>query len=95
MFHIGSYTHHAKALTDIGSDCIAELNPEDARTLNIDDGDRILIESDTYKVEVPVAVNNVTAKGMVYVPKNWPAVPVNLLRNGEEGVVSIKISEAD
>ena len=95
MFHIGSYTHYSKALTDIGPDCIAELNPEDARTLNVDDGDRIVIESDTHKVEVPVAVTTVTAKGMVYVPKNWPAVPVNLLRNGEEGVVSIKISKAD
>ena len=94
MFHIGSYTHYAKALTDIGPDCIAELNPEDAQALNVDDGDRIMIESDTQKVEVPVTVNTVTAKGMVYLPKNWLDVPVNMLRNGGEGPVSIKISKA-
>ncbi|HJO56726.1 MAG TPA: molybdopterin dinucleotide binding domain-containing protein, partial [Nitrospinaceae bacterium] len=91
--HIGSYTHYAKALTDIGPDCIAELNPDDARALNVEDGDKIVIESDMHKVEVPVALSTVTAKGMVYVPKNWVAVQLNLLRNGEEGPVSIKISK--
>ena len=95
MFHIGSYTHYAKALTDIGPDCIAELNPQDAQKLNVEDGDRIVIESDTHKVEVPVMLSPVTVKGMVYVPKNWVAVPLNLLRNGEEGPVSIKISKVD
>ena len=94
MFHIGSYTHYAKALTDIGPDCIAELNPQDARELNIGDGDRIVIESDVHKVEVQAKANPVTAKGMVYVPKNWISIPLNLLRNGEEGPVSIKISKA-
>jgi len=93
MFHIGSYTRYAKALTDIGPDCIAELNPDDARALNVEDGDKIVIESDMHKVEVPVALSTVTAKGMVYVPKNWVAVQLNLLRNGEEGPVSIKISK--
>ncbi len=93
MFHIGSYTHYAKALTDIGPDCIAELNPQDARELNIDDGDRIVIESDAHKLEVQAKANPVTAKGMVYVPKNWVSIPLNLLRNGEEGPVSIKISK--
>ena len=93
MFHIGSYTHYAKALTDIGPDCIAELNPEDAQALNVDDGDRIMIESDMQKMEVPVIVNNVTVKGMIYLPKNWVDVPVNMLRNGKEGPVSIKVSK--
>ena len=94
MFHIGSYTHYSKALKDIGPECIAELNPEDARILDVNDGDRVFIESDTHKLEVSVAVTTVTAKGMVYIPKNWVSVPVNLLRNGEEGPVSIKISKA-
>ena len=93
MFHIGSYTQYAKALTDIGPDCVAELNPEDARALGIGDGDRIMIESDMHRIEVPVVLSTVTAKGTVYVPKNWVAVQLNLLRNGEEGPVSIKISK--
>ena len=94
MFHIGSYTQYAKALTDIGPECVAELHPEDAETLGVNDGDRIVIESNTHKVEVPMVANTVTVKGMVYLPKNWVEIPVNMLRNGEEGPVSIKISKA-
>jgi formate dehydrogenase (NADP+) alpha subunit len=95
MFHIGSYTQYAKALTDIGPECVAELHPEDAETLGVNDGDRIVIESSTHKVEAPILVNTITAKGMIYIPKNWVDVPVNMLRNGEEGPVSIKISKAN
>jgi len=95
MFHIGSYTQYAKALTDIGPECVAELHPEDAEALGVNDGDRIVIESSTHKVEVPVVANTVTVKGMVYLPKNWIEIPVNMLRNGEEGPVSIKISKAN
>ncbi len=95
MFHIGSYTQYAKALTDIGPECVAELHPEDAEALGVNDGDRIVIESSTHKVEVPMVANTVTVKGMVYLPKNWVEIPVNMLRNGEEGPVSIKISKAN
>ena len=95
MFHIGSYTQYAKALTDIGPECVAELQPEDAETLGVNDGDRIVIESSTNKFEVPILVNTITAKGMIYIPKNWVEVPVNMLRNGEEGPISVKISKAN
>ena len=95
MFHIGSYTQYAEALTDIGPECIAELHPEDAKELGVTDGDRIVIESSTHKLEAPILINTVTARGMVYVPKNWIEIPINMLRNGEEGPVSIKISKAD
>lgn len=93
MFHIGSYSHYAKSLKEIGPDCIAEINPHDADTLSLNDGDRIRVESDCHKVELPVKISSVTAKGMVYIPKNWIKVPVNLLRNGEEGLVSVKITK--
>ena len=31
---------------------------------------------------------------MVYIPKNWAEVPVNDLRNGEEGLINVKVSKA-
>jgi formate dehydrogenase alpha subunit len=94
MFHIGSYTHYAKALVDIGPDCLAELNPKDAEKLGVQSGDRVKIESSTHTVEVPVEVNKRSTPGTVYIPKNWVEVPINKLRNGEEGLVSVKISKA-
>jgi len=94
MFHIGSYTQHAKALVDVGPECFAEIHPEDAEALKVQEGDRVVVESANAKVEVPVKTSYVTTKGMIYIPRNWVDVPVNLLRNGEEGLVPIKVSKA-
>ncbi|GIT64425.1 MAG: hypothetical protein Ct9H300mP23_00520 [Nitrospinota bacterium] len=32
----------------------------------------------------------ITSPGMIYVPKNWPEVAINDLRNGEEGFKTSK-----
>ena len=95
MFHIGSYTQHSKALVEIGPECIAELHPEDAKSLGISTGDQIVVESSAGKVEVKVKTSKVTSPGMLYIPKNWTTVPVNALRNGEEGLINVKISKAN
>lgn len=95
MFHIGSYTQHAKALVEIGPECIAELHPEDAKDLGIATGDQIVVESSAGKVEVKVKTSKVTSRGMLYIPKNWLNVPVSALRNGEEGLINVKISKSN
>lgn len=94
MFHIGSYSQHSQALVDFKKDCIAEINPQDASEMGIKSGDRIVVESATHKVELPVEVSSVSARGLVYIPKNWPDVAVNLLRNGGKGPVSVKVTQA-
>ena len=78
----------------IGPECFAEIHPEDAEALSLQAGDRIIVESENAKVEVPVKTSYVTTRGMIYIPQNWVDVPVNLLRNGEEGLVPIKVSKA-
>jgi predicted molibdopterin-dependent oxidoreductase YjgC len=94
MFHIGNYSHYAKALEDIGADCIAEINSKDARNLGVQSGDTIRVESGTHSVELPVEVNGRSTQGIVYIPKNWVDIPVNMLRNGEGGLVSVKVTKA-
>jgi len=93
MFHIGSYTHYAKALVDIGPDCIAEINPKDAKELGLESGDTIQVESAAHSVQLPVTVSKRSTPGVVYIPKNWVDIPINKLRNGEEGPVSVKVSK--
>ena len=95
MFHIGSYSHYAKALVDIGPDCIAEISYEDSQAMNINSGDRIRIQSEADYLDVPVTVTDRATPGVVYVPKNWVDVPVNKLRNGHQGLVSVRISKQD
>ena len=93
MFHIGSYSHYAKALVEIGPDCIAEIHSQDAQAMGVQTGDRIRVESETSSVELAVEVNNRSAQGTVYIPKNWEDIPINMMRNGEKGLISVKISK--
>ncbi|PIQ96689.1 MAG: NADH-quinone oxidoreductase, subunit G, partial [Nitrospinae bacterium CG11_big_fil_rev_8_21_14_0_20_56_8] len=79
MFHIGSYSQFSKSLMEISPECCAELHPSDAEAMGLKEGDRVQIDSGNFKVEAPVKINRVTAQGMVYIPKNWAQVPVNLL----------------
>ncbi|PIR00980.1 MAG: NADH-quinone oxidoreductase, subunit G [Nitrospinae bacterium CG11_big_fil_rev_8_21_14_0_20_45_15] len=95
MFHIGSYTHFSKALTDIGPDCFAEINPKDAKKSELVNGDTLLVESSQANLKVQMKINPAVPAGMVYIPKNWPEVPVNALRNGEDGTVHVKISKSE
>ncbi len=95
MFHIGSYTHYSKALVDIGPDCYAEINPKDAKKSSLENGDTLLVESSQANLKVQMKINPAIPAGMVYIPKNWPEVPVNALRNGEDGTVHVKISKAE
>ena len=76
MFHIGSYSQHAKALVDIGPECIAEIHPEDAKGLGVSSGDEVIIESSSNKVQVKMKTTKITSPGMIYVPKNWPEVAI-------------------
>ena len=93
MFHIGSYTHYAKALVDIGPDCVAEISHEDSQAMDIKSGDLIRIKSETDFLDIPVAVTDRTTPGVVYVPKNWVDVPINKLRNGDPGLIPVCINK--
>ena len=94
MFHIGSYSQRAKALVDIGPECIAEIHPEDAKGFGVSSGDQVIIESSSNKVQVKIKTTKITSPGMIYVPKNWPEVAINDLRNGEEGLIQVKVSKS-
>jgi formate dehydrogenase alpha subunit len=94
MFHVGSFSRYAEALTDIGPECRASVHPDDAEKLALQTGDRIVVQSKTGTIEVPVEISPAIAQGMVHVPKNWAEISINQLRNGEEGVLTVKISKA-
>ncbi len=94
MFHSGSHSQRSSALKEIGPECRAGIHPEDAKKLKLQSGDTIQVQSENHKFNVPVEVSFVSTQGTVYIPKNWTEIPVNMLRNGEEGLVSVKISKA-
>lgn len=53
-FHTRTKTGRAKALQDKAPECKAEMNAEDAKALNIDDGDEVTIKSRRGAVQVRI-----------------------------------------
>jgi formylmethanofuran dehydrogenase subunit D len=62
--------------------------------MGVSSGDEVVVESSSNKVQVKIKTSRVTSPGMVYIPKNWPEVAVNDLRNGEEGLIKVKVSKS-
>ena len=61
--------------------------------MNIQSGDLIRIKSETDFLDIPVAVTDRTTPGVVYMPKNWVNVPINKLRNGDPGLIPVRINK--
>jgi anaerobic selenocysteine-containing dehydrogenase len=70
------YTHSqhrgVKALKEKNPEPRAELGPETAKQYGINDGSRILVETDRGQVKMRAAVSERVAEGVVLVPHGWP-----------------------
>jgi len=70
------YTHSqhrgVKALKEKNPEPKAELGPETAKQYGINDGSRILVETDRGQVKMRAAVSERVAEGVVLVPHGWP-----------------------
>jgi ferredoxin-nitrate reductase len=51
-----------------------EINPKDARSLNIEDGDLVKIESARGLAQFPAKVTDFIPPGTVFVPMHWGAL---------------------
>lgn len=69
-FHTRSKTGRSKILKKAAPDANARISTEDAKILDIEDGDMIVVSSRRGKIQVPAAIGNID-KGKVFVPMHW------------------------
>lgn len=93
MFHLGTYSHNSKVLNKIYSNCLVEINPADAKELNIFSGDTVEVISANSEIRLKAKVTKKSTKGMVFIPSSYEGVPVNILteKNSVPRVKLIKI----
>ena len=62
------------------ADAVAELNPEDAQRLGVQDGSWIALSNNgSAPVKVKAVLNPELAKGLLWIPNHFESVPVNRL----------------
>lgn len=91
-YHTGTMTRKGGALNRLYPEALAEINVEDAKALNVMDGDYINIVSRRGSLTIKAVVGEITDRGVAFVPFHFYEAAVNELTNGALDPVS-KIPE--
>jgi len=98
LFHSGTTTKWAKGLNELAPEARAEINPSDAKDLEITDGDRIRIKSEKGHMDAVAKVTPRIQKGTVFVPAHYSNMSVNSLMRydpiRERTVTHVSVSRA-
>ncbi len=91
-YHTGAMTRKVKGLNVLSGEELVEINPEDARALDITDGAEVKVISRRGEVVAKAKVTGVSPAGVVFMTFHFAESPVNQLTNPAADPVS-KIPE--
>jgi anaerobic selenocysteine-containing dehydrogenase len=66
-----SWMHNCKKLMKGKNRCTAMIHPEDARTLDIEDGRMVRVSSRVGSIELPAEISDDIMPGVVCIPHGW------------------------
>jgi len=104
QFHTGTMTRNSPSLMRETDECFIELNPGDARELNLSPGQMATVASRRGSVNTRVTVTDRVAKGMVFMPFHFLESRANILTNPafdpiakipEYKVCAVRVSKTD
>ncbi|MFQ5559045.1 MAG: molybdopterin-dependent oxidoreductase [Nitrospinota bacterium] len=93
LFHFPPFTEYGEKLGKMTSKCLAKLHPEDAQSLGVAEGEKILVEANGSKVEMKAVLSEKPAKGHVLVPPVFSGLPINTLFTGRGNVAAGKVTK--
>ncbi len=103
QYHTGTMTRRSQVLEDAAPGPYVEMNPEDAGTAGVRDGDEVRASSRRGSIVLPVRVTGRIQKGLVFIPFHYREAAANLLTNdaldphckiAEAKVCAVKIEKA-
>ena len=80
-YHTGTMTRNSKALDFEVSEGFLEINPSDARALDLLEGHKIKIASRRGEIETRIMITDRVEKGVVFMPFHFEEANVNKLTN--------------
>jgi predicted molibdopterin-dependent oxidoreductase YjgC len=81
QFHTGTMTRKVEGLNILRGEGLVEINPEDASSLGISDGDMVKVISRRGEVVARAKVTEVSPVGVVFMTFHFAESPANLLTN--------------
>lgn len=93
FFHLAPLTLRSPALLELESECRAEINPQDAASLDVADGDAVEVASANGALTFKVRVTDKILPGTVLVPHGFENAPANVLRPAQRSITRVKITK--
>ena len=80
-YHTGSMTRRTDTLYGELPEAFIQINPKDARSLDIDDGEKVAVKSRRGRLEIKARVSQDISKGVVFIPFHFDSANANILTN--------------
>jgi NADH-quinone oxidoreductase subunit G len=89
IYDAGSMIRRSRALFNLARKPFVEMNDEDAKELEVSDGDEVVIRGGKSEAKLPVRITGI-AKGAVFVPYDQEGLRANTLIEGVDPTVSVE-----
>ncbi|VAX23378.1 NADH-ubiquinone oxidoreductase chain G [hydrothermal vent metagenome] len=93
LFHLDSLSRHSQALNSIEPRTYVEINPDDAGSLDVTDGEEVLVESKQDSIKAEARISTRSPRGIVFLPKNFENEPAMRLSYRQDKATHVKISK--
>lgn len=81
QYHTGTMTRKTSAIETVASQPYVEIHPEDARRLNIADGQKITVSSRRGSIDLAAKITERPLQGLVFIPFHFKEAAANVLTN--------------
>jgi NADH-quinone oxidoreductase chain G len=92
LYHSGTVSTKAKGPVAVLSEPYVELCREDAKGLNVVDGDLVKVAGNGTELKLKVKIGNRLPQGVVFAPYHFAEAQINRLYKGE-AVIAVKVSK--
>ena len=82
-YHTGTMTRRINGINEIAPEALAEINPNDAQKLNINNNEKIKVISRRGEIEITAKLTDKSPVGVVFIPFHFAEAAANKLTNAE------------
>jgi len=81
QFHTGTMSRKSRELNELEPGPFVQINPKDAASMRIHNGDKVRVRSRRGKIELLARVDEIVDRGVIFIPFHFAEAAANLLTN--------------
>ena len=94
LFNGDMMVRKSPAIASLVPEPWVEINPDDARDLDINDGDNVEVSSPKGKITLRAKISQTCRSGIVVIPRGMSSAPVNVLMDKNRDADYVRVEKA-